>query len=388
MILNGKPYSIKKGDSDWDNVVKAVDEERWEDVPMLISRGHLIEKWAIGMFSFEDNLLKYGGESLPEAINARITKMAKEGKDPSFLLRFWKRLSRNPSYRSVESLYGFLQHTNIPISSDGCLLAYKGVRTNLFDQRTGTIDNSPGMLHQMPRNRISDDPKQSCHFGYHVGDLSYAQGWGPRVVVCKVDPADVVCVPYDSSARKMRVCRYYVLGLHGAAFEETVEEEILDDLEIAGIENYVSPSSFESKRVVPPAATPSTDVVQYDAETAQKTEKGEAVPKLNMPEQDLLTFPLDDLRKFATLTVGIKNAYKIRGGKKALVEAILAAQKQEVTTTEGWERLVNAPWAVLEAATLGDLRKYATHALKVMRASKINGGKAALLEVIKKAREA
>lgn len=39
----------------------------------------------------------------------------------------------------------------------------------------------------------------------------YASTFGPRMVLVKVDPADLVCVPYDCSHGKVRVCRYWVI---------------------------------------------------------------------------------------------------------------------------------------------------------------------------------
>ena len=55
----------------------------------------------------------------------------------------------------------------------------------------------------------------------HVGALAYAitfcSGGGSRIVICEVDPENVVCVPYDCSQQKMRVCEYKVIGHHPRA---------------------------------------------------------------------------------------------------------------------------------------------------------------------------
>ena len=51
------------------------------------------------------------------------------------------------------------------------------------------------------------DNMPNVHFGSH----EYASTFGPRMVLVKVDPKDLVCVPYDCSQGKVRVCRYWVL---------------------------------------------------------------------------------------------------------------------------------------------------------------------------------
>lgn len=51
------------------------------------------------------------------------------------------------------------------------------------------------------------DNTPNVHFGGH----EYASTFGPRMVLVRVDPADLVCVPFDCSQGKVRVCRYWVL---------------------------------------------------------------------------------------------------------------------------------------------------------------------------------
>jgi hypothetical protein len=175
---------------------------------------------------FEDGQFTYNGASLPTELNQRVIKMATAGDDPTALFNFWERLQKNPSKRSVDQLFSFLSHQGIPFEKDGTFLAYKGVRSDLKDAHSGKFDNSPGNVHEMPRNQISDDPNHACHEGFHVGALAYASGFSQRVVICRVDPEHVVCVPYDASAQKMRVCKYEVIGFHnGQELSSTVHTE-------------------------------------------------------------------------------------------------------------------------------------------------------------------
>jgi hypothetical protein len=63
----------------------------------------------------------------------------------------------------------------------------------------------------MPRGKVDDDFRRGCSFGFHVGTREYATSWGPRTMLVKVDPADVVSVPSDCECQKLRTSRYTVV---------------------------------------------------------------------------------------------------------------------------------------------------------------------------------
>jgi len=73
-------------------------------------------------------------------------------------------------------------------------------------------------LERMNRSEVDDNANNRCSHGYHVGALGYAGpgGWynsrGDRVLICKVNPADVVSVPNDHSFQKLRCCYYEPVG--------------------------------------------------------------------------------------------------------------------------------------------------------------------------------
>jgi hypothetical protein len=117
----------------------------------------------------------------------------------------------NPSKRSTEELYKFLEHKAMPITPDGCFLAYKGVNDNYTDVHSGRFSNRPGVTNSMPRQKVDDDFRNGCSYGFHVGSLEYATSWGSRTVIVKVDPADVVSVPSDCNCQKLRTSKYTVV---------------------------------------------------------------------------------------------------------------------------------------------------------------------------------
>lgn len=275
--------------------------DAWATVRDSLEVRQSVQTWANARFTFNaaGTALLFDGREVPESINRRVLAMVAAGESPAPLFNFYERLSRNPSWRSVQQLYTFLQHMNIPLLPDGRFLAYKGVNMDFTDCHSGTFVNKPGAIHRMPRNEISDDPNTACHVGFHVGALSYAQDFGPRVVVCRVDPEHVVCVPYDESARKMRVCEYEVMGLFG---QELPSEVFKDPL---------------------PVSTPVVGA------TKEAMAGDEFDTFLDSPMLDkLLDMEMDRLRDVAVNKYKIIGAGHIQGGKAVLVAVIMEARSR------------------------------------------------------------
>ncbi len=305
VIIGGKPTTVKRGAANFVELKRALVEGRWADAKAHLRADVSLRKWARDRFALDGNGgLLFDGRPVPSGLTRRIQDMAVAGADPSPLFRFWERMQNNPSMRSVEQLWSFLEHAGIPLTGDGCFLAYKGVKADFMDCHSGTILNAPGSTVQMQRNLISDNPDHACHQGLHVGAFEYATNFGPNVVIVKVDPADVVCVPNDHSHQKMRVCRYEVVGL---ANGDLMPSGTIDDSDLPKI------------------------VTKYDG-TTTKTRPEVKVPrqfaKIHAADQPSLLsdFSTDELRSYASQVLKIVGASRILGGKVALVEKIMAAR--------------------------------------------------------------
>ena len=331
VVWEGKPHVVQKGSPQFNALRKAILSEDWKSVPKNLTVAKSIQDWAKGKFTLKDNHFYFEGVEIPSNINSRVVKMATTGADPTPLFKFWERLQKNPSMRSVEQLWPFLEHKGIPLTKDGCFLAYKGVKSNFMDAHTGRISNKPGTTHEMPRNQISDDPQHACHEGFHVGALEYAGSFSDRVVICEVDPEHVVCVPYDESQHKMRVCKYKVVGQHnGSSMSSTVHQEEdepegapewLDEDE--GADGTNEP---ETSKLLPPKKG-------KDKKKAHKAKKkaGKALVQgfeklAAMGTVELMNESIDTLRAYAGKGLKVVGASKIPGGKTALVRVILAAR--------------------------------------------------------------
>jgi len=182
----------------------------------------------------------------------------------------------------------------------------------------------------------------ACHEGYHVGALSYAQGFGHggrRIVIVRVGPENVVCVPYDSSEQKMRVCEYTVVGNYGSRLSSTAVTR--EDIGVPTLEPTPTPTpkpapkKSESKAERTAVAETRPAKAPEPEATTKSGRKSRAVgvdPSMwagfdKMDEVDLLAQPLDALRKYATHVLKIVGASKIPGGKRALAARIIEVRR-------------------------------------------------------------
>ena len=190
----------------------------WKVANLLETQSRNVEEYfnkpQLKRFSSQGGNVLFDEEILPQPLVERYYDMVNDGYDVTSLVNFMKRLEKNPSRNSVRQLFNFLEHKNIPIDEDGYFLAYKAIRSHWKDIYSGKIDNSVGNTVTMKRALVDEDPSSHCSYGLHVGSIEYVHWYkqgDSRIVICKVDPADVVAVPTDHSAQKVRTCKYEVL---------------------------------------------------------------------------------------------------------------------------------------------------------------------------------
>jgi hypothetical protein len=179
--------------------------------------------------SFDGDNILFDGDVQSTPIADHLMRCLQAGvKDYEPVVKFWEKVAQNPDERSREQLFTWLQSHEFTITLNGDILGYKGVvgrnegeflsshSGNAFVdgvEINGQIPNEPGAVVTMPRSKVANDPNVACHYGLHVGDWSYASTFvsSGTVLEVHVNPRDVVSIPRDSSARKMRCCKYKVV---------------------------------------------------------------------------------------------------------------------------------------------------------------------------------
>lgn len=211
--INGEFKSLLREHPLFGRLIDALETRAFHLIEGLFDAAKLVKQHSSGKFWLDDkNCIIHKGEVMPPSLSKRIMAFCEQGIDTESLVKFWENLVSNPSLRSREHLYAFLDHNNIPLTEDGCFVAYKYISNDWKDVHSGTFDNSIGASPEMPREEVDPDPTVTCSRGLHVCAYGYLySGENLRHVEVKVHPADVVCVPNDYNGQKMRTCKYTVI---------------------------------------------------------------------------------------------------------------------------------------------------------------------------------
>ena len=230
-VANGKQYYVASDDGYYEDVLQALRDDATEDEMVeLVDRVTQIRSYLDSnlsdRISIVGNELVYDGdEVLHGTMVERLFDFMNDKLPVGPLVNFITRLMENPNSSSVEELYDFLEHKSLPITSDGCFLAYKAVRFDYTDKRTGKFDNSVGKKVSMARRKVNGDRDRGCESGLHAGTLDYVNIFGnfnknengeptemsDKCVIVKINPKDVVSVPLDCSCQKLRTSDYLVV---------------------------------------------------------------------------------------------------------------------------------------------------------------------------------
>lgn len=117
---------------------------------------------------------------------------------------------------SAEDLMKFIEHGDLPIADDGCIVIYKRLKEKhgtFVDVHSGNIKQNVGSYVFMKPGLVDPNRRQDCSNGLHVASLGYLSSFSGNVtVMAKVRPEDVFAVP-EYSRTKMRVCGYHILAV-------------------------------------------------------------------------------------------------------------------------------------------------------------------------------
>ncbi|MEO7099055.1 MAG: hypothetical protein ABI162_06815 [Luteolibacter sp.] len=214
-VIGGSSYTVAVDNPVYRQVKDAFLREASDiEIEDLFVRANAAKRYLNGTVEVNHGELFFNGEAIHGVVVDRIFEFMSEGLPYEPLIKFIERLQANPSFKSRQQLYTFLEHRNLAITPDGHFLAYKGVKENYTDVHTGRFSNHVGAVLSMERAKVDDDSNQGCSYGFHAGSLEYATSFGPRCVIVEIDPADVVSVPADCEFQKLRTCKYKVVAVY------------------------------------------------------------------------------------------------------------------------------------------------------------------------------
>jgi hypothetical protein len=216
LVVDGKSHTISKDTHiSYGRIVEALKEQDWESLRDLVEPRQVIIDYGNGYVGINGNTVTWKGQPFHNALSSRMIEMLQDGFPIDPMVRFMENLMENPSKRSVDQLYGFLEKNKLPITEDGYFLAYKRVREDYLDIHSGTIDNSVGQYVEMERNLVDDNPDSTCSTGLHFCSEGYLGAFGSShqpVMILKINPAHVVSIPSDYDGAKGRCEAYEVVA--------------------------------------------------------------------------------------------------------------------------------------------------------------------------------
>lgn len=247
-VVNAQQYSDEDVESAYEELASLLDVFR------AVQRGvETISSQTDGVFTVDRRAsggVLYNGQALPRAVSSHILRIVdndERGNDTysdwNAFAQFVENLYKNVRPYVREQLYGWLESLvstagGFTLTEDGCLIAYKGcangteetpvsqfsghafVVTNpdnadrtVTEYRGQPIPYAVGTDVFMPENEVEDDPSVGCAAGLHAATLDFARGFtrGVNLLMLKIDPKDLVSVPVECDAQKVRVSKLRVL---------------------------------------------------------------------------------------------------------------------------------------------------------------------------------
>lgn len=241
VVIGTTPHTVSKNHIAYNKLLNAIKANDWDTVQDIIEPKKVVLNFGQGNIEIQGDTIFWKGREMHNALTKRMVAMIQEDFPVDPLVAFMENLMENPSKRAVTELYGFLEKNTLPITSDGCFLAYKKVRADYLDCHSGTVLNKPAAymtdedtaklaeaagkrnevtvevvdgvtVVSMDRNAVDDDQNRTCSTGLHFCSRDYLSVFGgERIVILKINPRDVVSIPNDYNDSKGRCARYEIV---------------------------------------------------------------------------------------------------------------------------------------------------------------------------------
>jgi hypothetical protein len=228
VYVGAKPYIIDRDHCNFETVLDRLKNKEYDDLEDLLDIPKAIAAASKGKVIVDNGAVYYNGKEIHNVIADRIIDFMDEGFPFEPLALFLENLLQNPLESAIKELYLFLESGKLPITDDGCFLAYKKVNNDFKSYHAspdGThLDHPIGGIVSMPREEVDADRNRTCSKGLHFCSLSYLSkysGGQGKVIIVKINPRDVVAIPSDYSNTKGRAACYQVMAEYDAEDRES-----------------------------------------------------------------------------------------------------------------------------------------------------------------------
>src|SRR5258708_2346911 len=132
VFIEGKPYQTDRTNPSWDAIKKLISiknlySNETELLIQYMSPIKGIEKAVenVKEINVRNGAVFYGEEKIHDALSKRLLDVMSENINIDPWVKFTQNLFANSQTFARQELYDFLESSDLPITSDGCFLAYK-----------------------------------------------------------------------------------------------------------------------------------------------------------------------------------------------------------------------------------------------------------------------
>lgn len=216
VVFRGMPFSVPSDNVSYKSLVEALLCDDVDTVEEVLFAGiRLAEALAeFGDVEVHSGHVTYQGEDVHGYLVDQILFAQRNGVDVDPFANFLNNVMQNPDPRARQDLFLWRERSGMPITNDGHIVGWRTVRADYLDHYTASMDNSVGQIVEMDRDLCDSNPDQTCSSGLHFCAQSYLRHFGgsdSRLMVVKINPADVVAFPRDYDMAKGRCCRFEVV---------------------------------------------------------------------------------------------------------------------------------------------------------------------------------
>lgn len=240
MILDDDRINIAKGSHGFEQASHHLQYSTDHNVDFLRKLSQpksAVEHLSDGKMSLNDGGYQINNVTVPKELKNHIHNLRRKNYDVTIIERFLDKVMQIPNtYQDAngltrqnpwaeqtrQSIFGFLSSNGYVITDDGDFLAEKIVSSDYGSLRRDSSGNRVyyhvGTNPELPRYACDHNPDKTCSSGlhvcsdgYHFGSFSPRSDLSDKLLICKINPKDVVSIPDEYGMNKIRVCKMHVL---------------------------------------------------------------------------------------------------------------------------------------------------------------------------------
>jgi hypothetical protein len=233
------PYTIDRDHPRFDKVVAATQDPTVEvdELIDLFSPVRTYQRIAAdaSLITIFDGVLKFDGEVVHSHLATRLKDAYEAGFSTTSWEAFVRNAALNPLQHVIDQMCEWLEAGGMPLTTDGHMLGFKYVDEDYLSLHADVdghrYDHTPGNVVTMDRDRCDTDRSRTCSTGLHFCSIGYLpQTPGSyKIILVKVNPADVTSFPTDCEIQKGRTCRYEVVADVTDQYQHLIFDPVVSD---------------------------------------------------------------------------------------------------------------------------------------------------------------